>query len=1407
MVGPGEKPKIHDEDAERAAEIAKEAAAGSDISSLVLTTPTIQKEWKYVVCRVYKCEGLPVMDGKVGIGFVSAQDAGTDAYCQIAVAGGKPLKTKVKTVKGNSRKMINPIFCTELWYPISIPTTTQIIKFSVWDEDKTQNELIGNVIEKFNAIKKAPRQNLGIRWYNFYGAPEFKQENVVGNLKKVGGAIAKKAKQTMGADINWGEYYNSTPDKASYYKGRALLEFSIVDKRPEKQHKKKKEKLEVKPFRRSFEKKFKLGEVKITEPKTKEYMFQAMVFSGSDLPSFGTISNQQLRVQITCGIHELCTKPAKFEGGTCRWSEWLKTERLLLPEDVSQIPDIFIYLLREDNKPVCFCRIKPIDLQTKQLIGFEQPAQWWLLQEDKSIDALDDDVFPGSVLVKLGFGLASEADLAVDHWKDCLERSRELTPYQMRIHVFQAKNVPAADSNGLCDPFLKLKFLGKELRTPVKKKTLFPTYYQTFVFEDVQLANADNFAYAPPVSVRLYDEDAFGAGSEYLGRCMYHMKDAVVTEQPENEITKLPDPIWRDFFFEVPKDSQGQVLMLVQLVPTLGRKVPAPPEKFEVPTRNAFIEFLVIGIREMAPYDYLPMQAPYIALELASFGSKYKSATATSKKPDPSNPNYLEKIIMPVTLPDNALFSVPLQVKAHDTRLGGYLKPIVGVCQIDLMTKLPWCEKYYIPPRKDLFYQDVTDMSKKAEGTDDNGILPGANADPTAMKTMELANKRKGELQADDFIASQEPVSVEQYIQERIAIEDNGAGVFGALNHIKADGSSRKKKSADDFFADPDWGGDADEPDQPPAWAVGRKKLPSELEIEFATTPFETYSLTRGKVNGFLGSKIKTVGRLKGLIRIVEEKETIDKDPLLPENLMKQLLKPKSYVVRLYALKAINLEAVDKDIFGNAENSDPYLRVALGKNVFDDRKHAVNDVTNVDLYKVVTFETELPGVSQLNLEIMDKNMIGGDVLIGKTCMDLEDRWFDNRWQEYGKENMIMPGDDPTDKAKVRWKTKPIENRSIYAPGFSLPRGVVECWLDIMTAEESGTFPPDDVSLPPTQIFEVRVVIWKSKNVPPMDSFEGMSDLFVKAWPEGCAPQETDTHWRCKKGKASWNWRLLFDVELGHNTRAMKFPYFHLQLWDRDLLKWNDCAGEGIIDLGKFYRRAYKRNMAIKLFEQKKGLAAKRAQQKEKKKRSDVLLNDTTDDIPPEEEDEFGEVESDNYLQADEILSPMTAGGVGAAGGETGANNNNSNKFVQPSALLPPRDEADSDDDEEAHLDTGLGAIPKVLPKRETAKMLIKKPETKKKAAAAATTAAAASSTSSASWFTFWRRGGQPVPTEEKKEDGEEKKEGEGEAGEGGDVPEKTEEEKKEDEDSELKELLTSFKNMTGLWDIDPDDSA
>jgi len=250
---------------------------------------------------------------------------------------------------------------------------------------------------------------------------------------------------------------------------------------------------------------------------------------------------------------------------------------------------------------------------------------------------------------------------------------------------------------------------------------------------------------------------------------------------------------------------------------------------------------------------------------------------------------------------------------------------------------------------------------------------------------------------------------------------------------------------------------------------------------------------------------------------------------------------------------------------------------------------------------------------------------------------------------------------------------------------------------------------------------------------------------------GCDPAETDTHWRAKKGKASFNWRLLFDVELGHSTRAMKFPYLHLQLWDRDILKWNDCAGEGTVNLGRYYRKAYKRNMALKLFETKKGAAAKRAggdntdsstinpltnascssnTKAKKQLHSPQMLQHTlfdtyTDDIPIEEDSPevhaawekaqlSRSLASQPSLNSNNLNDNTNTNGVNitprnstplwaTASGKFTTNNNFSKSTKSPtsgfapiSQLLPPRAATDSDDenssDEGSEEEVGGGKI-------------------------------------------------------------------------------------------------------------------
>ncbi|CAB1121419.1 unnamed protein product [Ectocarpus sp. CCAP 1310/34] len=59
--------------------------------------------------------------------------------------------------------------------------------------------------------------------------------------------------------------------------------------------------------------------------------------------------------------------------------------------------------------------------------------------------------------------------------------------------------------------------------------------------------------------------------------------------------------------------------------------------------------------------------------------------------------------------------------------------------------------------------------------------------------------------------------------------------------------------------------------------------------------------------------------------------------------------------------------------------------------------------------------------------------------------------------------------------------------------------------------------------------------------------------------------------------------MKFKVSLGPRTRAWKFPYLTVQLWDRDLFKFNDHIAEGQLDLGPYFIKAYKTSETVKLF--------------------------------------------------------------------------------------------------------------------------------------------------------------------------------------------------------------------------------
>lgn len=80
--------------------------------------------------------------------------------------------------------------------------------------------------------------------------------------------------------------------------------------------------------------------------------------------------------------------------------------------------------------------------------------------------------------------------------------------------------------------------------------------------------------------------------------------------------------------------------------------------------------------------------------------------------------------------------------------------------------------------------------------------------------------------------------------------------------------------------------------------------------------------------------------------------------------------------------------------------------------------------------------------------------------------------------------------------------------------------------------------------------------------------EGTSDVFVKAFIDNNDKKETDTHFRCQNGKASFNYRLLYDVKAPTNNYNLT-----LQTWDRDLFKSNDFIGETQFSLKELFEDA------------------------------------------------------------------------------------------------------------------------------------------------------------------------------------------------------------------------------------------
>ena len=265
-----------------------------------------------------------------------------------------------------------------------------------------------------------------------------------------------------------------------------------------------------------------------------------------------------------------------------------------------------------------------------------------------------------------------------------------------------------------------------------------------------------------------------------------------------------------------------------------------------------------------------------------------------------------------------------------------------------------------------------------------------------------------------------------------------------------------------------------------PKYMVGRKTIDNELEDTYKyPNPIMEFPLFRG-CDGIL-SREQPCGKFKGYVRIIQEDVP---PPPLPMD-MTELFTANTVCVRLYLLRAYNLPPMDLN-----GSTDSYPEIELAGKIICDTDRKVETNLNPNYYASYELAATIPGACNLKISIFDADHVGARDFIGATTIDLENRWFNSEWRDM--------------------ELKPVEMRTLHTPLSAMSMGKVELWVEMMTPQEARQVPMFDIKPPPPEQFELRVVVWKTDDVP-MKTKDGESkvDMYVKVSFIGYESVESD----------------------------------------------------------------------------------------------------------------------------------------------------------------------------------------------------------------------------------------------------------------------------------------------------------
>jgi len=227
--------------------------------------------------------------------------------------------------------------------------------------------------------------------------------------------------------------------------------------------------------------------------------------------------------------------------------------------------------------------------------------------------------------------------------------------------------------------------------------------------------------------------------------------------------------------------------------------------------------------------------------------------------------------------------------------------------------------------------------------------------------------------------------------------------------------------------------------------------------------------------------------------------------------------------IRVYIFRCLNLTAQENSnsIVDNLAGysafckANSYIEVKLGDfnntseekgiKYINDIGSLVENTLNPNFFKFYELEADLPQDWRLEISIKSKGT-SSETLIGSTVIDLENRYLgDIRSREILQcksleeeyLNLLKDPDISEEKKAELYKrisdlqirlndlqyTKiPVEFRPLYKPNSATAQGIIEMLVDILPMKNAKLMKPLKIEPPPAQEYELRLVIWETKNV-------------------------------------------------------------------------------------------------------------------------------------------------------------------------------------------------------------------------------------------------------------------------------------------------------------------------------------